>query len=240
MLDSDFVPPGQAKDTAIPRFFVKQVKNNFKTEQQGHPVYDPKEYVEILIPGDSRSVVVRAVSVEDKGRWPTQYAAFKNNLEYVPEGMPLEQWTMVDVGMVEHLRNFNVRTVEQVSQLSDSALQQIGMGARELQVKAKVWLAQAKDGSALSRLVQECQAQKNQIETLQQQVAQLVAGGAVPASDPAPDAGGGAMAAILKRLEDMDRKLAAQATPAPDETAKRPRSRPRREPEAPAEEDGGI
>ena len=55
MQDSDFVLPGSAndRDIAFPRFFQKAKKLNFRSEQEGKPVFETRHYVEITTPGDT-------------------------------------------------------------------------------------------------------------------------------------------------------------------------------------------
>jgi hypothetical protein len=175
--DADFVSAAlnQSKDQAIPFFYMKDVKNNFKSNEAGHPVYDKKEYVRVVIPGDRNSVPDREVRESDKSRWPKLYVAFKNNQELAPDGMPLEKWPLVDINQVEFLKHWNIRTVEQLANINDMHIQKLGMGARDLRSKAIVYLEQARDGSGISRLVQERETLTARVKDLESQVQQLAA-----------------------------------------------------------------
>lgn len=203
MLDSDFVAPGlgDGRDTAIPRFYTRAKKNEFRSQQEGRPVFDNREYVEILIPGDKLCTVDREVKSEDMNRWPRQYAAFKNNQVLAPEGTPLEHWTMIDPAQVEHLKHFNVRSVEQLASVSDATLSNLGMGSRELQAKAKVWLAQARDNSGLSKLLAENEQLQAKTRALEEQVGELArlssARTAAFSHEPAPAQPAADMAAMI-------------------------------------------
>ena len=55
---------------------------------------------------------------------------------------------------VEELAYFHIRTVEQLAAVNDAQLQQLGMGARELRERARLFLEVARTGTApLSRLL---------------------------------------------------------------------------------------
>jgi len=195
--DADLIAANSnPKDSAIPRFFMKPVKNNFKSEQTGHPVYDTKEYVQVIIPGDRNSIPERAVKEEDKSRWARQYIAFKNNQELAPDGMPLETWPLIDIGMVETLKHWNIRSVEQLATLNDMHLQNIGMGARDLRSKAVVYLEQARDGSGVSRVVAENDklrsdmvVMQEKLDALTEAVAKKTVDAPAPVAAAAPAAG---------------------------------------------------
>jgi hypothetical protein len=81
---------GQAKDNAIPQFFWKDKKNNFKSEKENRPIYDRKEYVRVLVPGDRHSIPEREITDKDRQRWPRQYAMWKQGQEVGHEGTPLD------------------------------------------------------------------------------------------------------------------------------------------------------
>lgn len=169
--DSEFIVPGApVREATVPRFFIKAWKNQFKSDQEGRDIYEDREYVEVLTLGDKNCIPVFQVTEKHKARWPKQYAAFKNGQVFSPEGTPLEKWTLVGPAEVEHLKHFNIRTVEQLAALGDNVLSNLGMGSRALREKAIVWLAQARDNSGVSRVVQENEALKAQMSAMQKQM----------------------------------------------------------------------
>lgn len=208
MLDSEFVLPGSAneKDIAFPRFFPKAKKLNFRSEQEGKPVFETRDYVEITTPGDTRSIMCREVTDADKARWPREWAAYKENRELSPVGTPLEQWPLIDLDMIEHLKHFRIRSVETLSEIGDNAIQNIGMGARALRDKAKAWLAQAVDGSAISKLIAERDGQARQIDDLKRQMADLAA--SVRTNNEAVDAAQGVAPSAKMSAEALQRMIA--------------------------------
>lgn len=180
MLDSatgmDFRPRNETEDRAIAEFYVEAVPNNFRTEKEGRPIFDDVEFVKILVPGDRRTEVVRRVTEEHRYRWPRQYEAFQRGIIPAEEGTPIEQWPPITPAMAKTLAFLNIRTVEALAAVSDTALAEIGLGARELRQKAIAWLG-AIDPQGLANANAE-------IAELKAQMAQLIA--AQQSAAPAP------------------------------------------------------
>lgn len=153
-------------DTAVPRFFLDKALNPFKSQEAGHPVYDEVEKVDIIIPGQNQSIATERIKDHHRERWPNAYAAWKKGLEIATEGSPLEMWPPLTPAQVANLKVLNITTVEQLAQLPDSALSKIGMGARDLQIKAKAWLTESNRGEALSQAMAENAKLAATIETM--------------------------------------------------------------------------
>lgn len=209
---------GGGKDNAIPQFFWKDKKNNFKSEREGRPIYDRKEYVRIIIPGDRHTIPEREVTDKDKQRWPKQYAMWAAGQEAGVEGTPLEQWPMADRAQVEMLGHWNVRTVEQLAQLDDIKCQRMGMGMVGLRANAALWLEQARAGSGLTRIKQERDELKDQVSVLTDQLADLTARlNAMASSDatPTPAASPSAdlMQAMMEKLAALEARVGAPEPP---------------------------
>lgn len=75
------------------------------------------------------------------------YERWLKGQETPVDGTPLEAWPGLTKGQVEHLRLLHVRSVEELAAVTDSTLDKIGMGARALRERAKLFV-QAKQGSA--------------------------------------------------------------------------------------------
>ena len=57
--EPDFVVRDRnAADPAFARFYLKPVKNEFRSEAENRPIFEDLEYVEITLPGDRRSIVL--------------------------------------------------------------------------------------------------------------------------------------------------------------------------------------
>jgi len=144
-------------DNIIPIFFLDAVEMTFKSEQEGRPIFEDREFVRILIAGDNKAEHVREVRADDKERWADQYARFKRGLADTEQitGTPLSAWPIMKPSDIRMWNSVNVYTVEQLTTLNDTALQGYGMGARETQAKAKAFLAAAKDNAEATKHVAE-------------------------------------------------------------------------------------
>jgi hypothetical protein len=171
------------------QFYIESVKNEEKTIEEGRPIFEDKEYIKIIPVGDKNTEICRPVKTTwdggtppDNERWANLYAAFKNQQTQVSEGTPLEEWAVLTKSQVQMIKSANVHTVEQLSQVSDGNLNNLGMGARILRDKAIAYLEQAKDGSALNKALAEINALKTQVEAMTNQMQGLNA--AAPKKTP--------------------------------------------------------
>lgn len=106
-----------------------------------------------------------------------QYRAYKSGQEITPNGTHVKMWSTIGKAQCDMLLNANLRTVEDVAQASESALMNVGIGARELQQKARAWLATAdehgKGAQELTALRVKTEAQEGQIAELTRLVQEL-------------------------------------------------------------------
>lgn len=157
----------QPKGDCIPQFFTDSVKLGFRSEQEGRPIYEEREFVKILIPGDRLNAVVEPVSAAHKDRWPEAYKAFRAGLEMPVEGTPLKEWPQVNSSQVKELAHFNIHTLEHLAGLNDIQLQHMMMGGRTLREQARKTLEVAAAGTApLARLVTENMNLKDEVVRL--------------------------------------------------------------------------
>ena len=171
--DAQFQTSGQPQDRCIPVFYTRAVEDKEATLKQGRPMFRDVAYVQILVPGNNKDIMDRAVKEEDKQRWPRQWAAYQNGQEQVLEGTPLGEWPLMRPAQIAQLNAVNIRTVEQIADASDAAMQGIGMGARELKAKAKAYLASAKDSKGAEALQDEVVTLKAEVERLTAENAEL-------------------------------------------------------------------
>ena len=158
-------------------FYMEAVKDEEATLKEGRPIFRDVEYIQIIPAGDKNTVVVRPVKLTDDGntppdnvRWPGQYAAFKNQQKQVTEGTPIEQWPILTKAQAMSFKAMNVHTVEMLAAVSDSNLQNLGMGARELRQKAIAYIEHAKSSAVAAKWEDEKEFLLNQIEALKNQM----------------------------------------------------------------------
>ena len=169
MSELDIRDPSAPKSPAIPRFHVKAVKLEFASSQAGRPIYEDREFVDIIIPGDRRALAHEPVGEEHKARWPREYEAFRAGRSAPLEGTPLSEWPSARMSRsrVEELAYFNIRTVEELAGVNDAQLQNLGMGARPEREAARAFLEVARTGTGpLEKMLARIEDQGREIERL--------------------------------------------------------------------------
>lgn len=156
-------------------FYEDALEIPFKSEQAGRPVYEQREFIRIIVPGDSTNIIERLVNEQDRNDFPRQYDRFKKGQAAVIEGTPLTMWPVVNKSQVKECEYHEIRSVEQLAQASDSVCNRMGMGYMELRNKARAWLAAAKDASIVTQQAAENNRLQGEIEALKEQIAQLAA-----------------------------------------------------------------
>jgi hypothetical protein len=147
----------------VVQFFMRPRKNGKKSKEAGRPIFEDREYVRIMVPGNKDSIVCRPVSDMERNRFARQYRDWqdrRNDAEQ-SEGTPLSEWPGITRSQCEELAYFKVYTVEQLAGLSDTNAQGM-MGIALLREKAKAYLEAS-----------ETEAAAEEINALRQQNAQL-------------------------------------------------------------------
>ena len=140
------------------RFEQRAEEDRNASIDAGHYVAKNVNYALITSPGSKDCVEKIAedwlAQIKEKARdgsFPAQWAehfayVFKHWQEEntIPEtGTPIKGWAMLSPAMQQQVIQANIRTVEDLAVMNESGLQRIGMGARDLQNKARAWLAEA-------------------------------------------------------------------------------------------------
>lgn len=154
-------------------FFTENEYNTDKSEALGRPVYDSVVLIRMIIPGDPGNQVVRRVRENDKKRFAKAWEAFENEAKISSEGTPIDDWPRLRSREVAGLKHLGIYTVEQLSNLSDANLANLGMGGQILRDQAKAFLEAAKKGAAATAAVAENARLKTQIDMMQEQMSRL-------------------------------------------------------------------
>ena len=162
-------------DGIFPKFFEKAVENKGKSLEEGRPVFESQEYVEIHIAGDRNNVVCRKVTENDRQRWAPIYEAFKKGLVAPLEGTPINEWPALTSTRVAELKALHILTVEALAQLPDAGIARIGMDGRKLVAAAKAFLETSKDAAAAQKYAVENQQLRDDINMLKDQIKELSA-----------------------------------------------------------------
>ena len=176
------------------RFEVRAEEDRNASIESGHYVARNVAYALITPPGSKDCVEKIAEEWIDgikakarNGEYPPEWAAhfaaaYKQWQEEntIPEnGTPIKGWQLLSPAMQQQILSANVRTVEDLAVLNENGLSRIGMGARDLQQKAKAWLEEGATKGAVaakySALLVEVDALKDRITTLEREKADLQA-----------------------------------------------------------------
>lgn len=100
-------------------------------------------------------------------RFVQNYELFKAGKEQKLEGTPISQFPALSLAKVKMLESRNIFTVEQLASLSDAQLGDLGMGAREMQKKAKSFLDFADKTDKEMKAVAENEKLKAKLQELE-------------------------------------------------------------------------
>lgn len=155
-------------------FSLKPHPDKEKTEAEGRPIYTPREYVTIMVPGDKLNVINRPVQDLDKRRFAVKYQAFKAGQSQDASGTPLESVAWISREQVEELKYFNVRTLEHLANLADVHAQRF-MGINSLRQKARDAIQLAKENAPALRLTAELRQRDDKISAMEKQLEEMAA-----------------------------------------------------------------
>lgn len=154
-------------------FYMESIEDKEASEKEGRPIFRDHEFIKIMPPGDKNTVICEPVNDEYRMRWPNQYNAFKNQQVQVNDGTPLEEWPILRKSQVMMFKAVNVHTVEQLANVSDQNLPNLGMGSREFRDKAIAYIETAKTGAVPAQAQNRIIDLERQVEALTNQLAGL-------------------------------------------------------------------
>jgi hypothetical protein len=167
---TDFSKDRAGDERLAVRFFRKARQDSEETAKQGRPIFKDEDYVQIVVPGDRSSAIVRPVGPMDRMRFAKQYEHWqKTQQEELLQGTPLEAWGILSLSQVEEFRYFGIRTIDQMAELRDDVCQKI-MGATTLKQKAQGFMQIAKDEAPLRKVQAELDKRDNEIASLKNSI----------------------------------------------------------------------
>jgi len=155
--------PGQpgVRQTMI-SFYDREVQNQFKSEQEGRPIFEMKCYIRKVPPGDKLVEIDRKASKQDFLRYPQEYEMYMNHQTTPVNGTPLEAWAQVTRAQVAEYKALNILTVEQLAELPDGYGHKI-MGFQGWKQKAQSFLMAAKGQGEFDKLQTELRKRDEEI-----------------------------------------------------------------------------
>ena len=170
----DFINTREADKALLVKFYINPKQNMRLTKEEGRPVFEDKEYIDIKVAGSRSEGANRPATEADKARFHDHYMAFKNRTEEATdEGTPLSEWPLMSRSMAAELSFFNVKTVEQFALMADTQIQNF-MGGYDMRAKARRWLEQAKADKPIYEHDQRLNDLEKQNEELKEALAALV------------------------------------------------------------------
>lgn len=157
------------ENKALVEFLTDAVQNNFKSAQEGRPIFDDKTFIRIQTPGDTKTVIYRVATEQDKQRFPRAYEAFKRGEQVTMEGTPLEQWPQITKSQVRELKHLGILSVESLASVSDANIQRMGPGYMQLKTRAKQFLESASDDAERTAHARHAEQLQEKIELLEAQ-----------------------------------------------------------------------
>lgn len=177
----NFLPGAAQEDdkALIVEFFVGKKLMGAKSEVLGRPVYEDREFVKIMIKGQDKQIVIEEVKPAHKAKYPIAYLQFQQSKPMPLIGTPIEMLPGVGPSMAHHLKGINLRSVEDVANISDeNVLQAMGPGARDLVKRAKAFVGHTSEKTAaleaeLAEQKAENQRLRGTIENFESRLAQV-------------------------------------------------------------------
>ena len=177
-----FVGAMDPDSVMIARFYKKAVKNNFKSEQEGKPVWEDVLYCEYYPAGNTLLKMDVPAYEHHKQRFAKQWAYYQttHNEDSMGSGTPLSQWAILSPADVENLKGMKVQTIENLAGMSDMQLQTLGMGIAGmaphiLRARAQAYLGSAADSALPQKQAQELETLKAQLAAQTEQMNKLMA-----------------------------------------------------------------
>jgi len=164
---------GPTDDQLIVGFYKRSVLNKAKSQEQGTPVHEGRDFVKIQHPGENLNVVDREVTQQDKNRWPQKWEQYQKNIDQTPDGIPINLLFPANPEVEATLRGYNIHTVQQLAHLSGNAIGTIGMGCQLWVNRASKYLAQAEKGVDFHKFNSEMAQKDREISTLKRQLDDL-------------------------------------------------------------------
>ena len=157
------VVPG-TRQTII-SFEDRAVQNEFKSNNEGRPIFESRVYIRKIPPGDKLVEVHRPATLRDFQQHPREYEAYQKRMSTPLYGTPLEAWAQLTTTQVFELKAMNIFTVEQLAELPDSYGSKF-MGFQGFKMKALSFLKASKGQAEFDNMQAEMAKKDEEIAML--------------------------------------------------------------------------
>ena len=160
------------------KFYQRAINNEFKSNLEGRPIMEMRDFIIIEVPGDNLTVIDTYAVDEHKKRFPVQWARYQNEKTNGDvEGTLLHDWPILNAAIAAELKHFKFYTVEQIALASDAQLNTLGMVAGMsplgLRDKAKAFLSSAKGSALVQQQADELRKRDEELSAMKAQLAEL-------------------------------------------------------------------
>jgi hypothetical protein len=152
------VSPAVMNRGITPEFYIEMSECEPLTNEDGETTERSPleiEMVRLKIAGDTCNEAVLVVDDEIRSRFPTEYAAWKQDPEAIAiaarRATSLKTWEQMPPGLADDLARRHITTVEHLAHLPDSTIGAIPFG-RQWRDKAMAYLAAANEDIRFSEL----------------------------------------------------------------------------------------
>lgn len=180
----------------VPKFFLDPRPI---TNPDGSVTVHHIEMVSVITPGDPKSTPCHKVTDAIRQQYAAEYESWRQGVEQIPSGWPLDLWRVLTIDQVHHLKSLNIFNVEQIAEMADSNLHRIPMG-RTLKNQAIAALKEKErqDGVETMRVKDEMNQQaisqledrnselESQLLNLTAKIDEMLALQTTPEPEPAP------------------------------------------------------
>jgi hypothetical protein len=159
----DFDDPNSRKGVYA-RFYLVPKQNEALSAEKGMPVFEDKEYIELIAAGNSTNIIRRPVYEQDKRMYRGEYKLFKEGDAEQITGTRLDEVPWITRSQVEELLYRKIRTLEGLADVSDQDCNIPGM--LDLRRKAQAWLTKAQEAAPFTAMQAELDAMRKELASL--------------------------------------------------------------------------
>lgn len=156
-------------DKLFVRFYARPMIDHAASIAAGYPIKKDVDHTIIRQPGEKDEYNQPTIR-EDQMRFPRQWALYKEGKDQEVIGAPISILFPDSPSVVENLRFLKIQTIEQLANLNDTQIQNIGMGGRMFYEKAKAFLAAAEKGKGFHELEEKNKLMADQMEAMKAQI----------------------------------------------------------------------
>ncbi len=163
----------QKNDGGVPVFEVRAMPKANRRSKEVE--YEDVVWVTIYNKGDPKNIIERPKRDEDERRWPQHWEAYLKNAEPPLNGIPLEDFPQITPAERMRCKQLHIRTVEDLCNIPDAQLDQLGGRGRSLQKGAREYIAY-REGRQITDLEDENKELQEQLKALEKRLEELESG----------------------------------------------------------------